>query len=61
MTDRKSLPADIAWLSVCVISVAAGHLIDDFMELTWFLVGSFGLISAVGLQAAARSLTAMVR
>ena len=58
MTDRQSLSANIAWLSTCLLSAAAGHLIDDFMEITWFLLGTFGLIAAVGLQAAAGTLKA---
>jgi len=55
MTDRKSLPTYIAWLSTCLLSASAGHLIGDFMELTWFLLGTFGMIAAVGLQMASRA------
>jgi len=55
MTDRQSLPTNIAWLSTCLLCASAGHLIGDFMEPTWFLLGAFGLIAAVGLQAASRN------
>ena len=51
MTDRKSLPCYIAWLSTCILSAAAGHLIADFAETAWLLMGMFGLLAAVGLQA----------
>ncbi|HEX3999478.1 MAG TPA: hypothetical protein VHX65_13080 [Pirellulales bacterium] len=53
MTERKTLPANIAWLSTCLLVAAAGELIGDSMDITWFLQGTFGLISAVGLQMAA--------
>lgn len=56
MTDRKSIPTYIAWLSTCLLTAAAGHLIEEPTELDWFLQGTFGLISAVGLQIAAHNL-----
>jgi hypothetical protein len=55
MTDRHSLSAYIAWLSTCLLAAAAGHLIDDFTRTSWFLLGAFGLVAAVGLQIASRS------
>jgi len=56
MTDRKTLPANIAWLSTCILSAAAGHQIDDFSETTWLLAGMFGILAAVGLEVASRTL-----
>jgi hypothetical protein len=61
MTDRKSLPADIAWLSTCILSASGGHLIDEVMDTTWFLFGAFGLIAAVGLEIASRTLIAVAK
>jgi hypothetical protein len=55
MTDRKSLPTYIAWLSTCLLTAAAGQLIDDFTVTAWFIEGTFGLICAVGLQITAQS------
>jgi hypothetical protein len=56
MTDRKSLPTYTAWLSTCLLSASAGHLVGDAMGLTWFILGTFGLIAAFGLQVASRHL-----
>jgi hypothetical protein len=58
MTDRTSLSAYIAWMSTCLLSAAVGHLIDDSMEATWFFMGTFGLIAAVGLQIPSRTIEA---
>jgi hypothetical protein len=58
MTDRKSLSAYIAWLSTCLLAAAAGHLIDDITRTTWLVLGTFGLVAAVGLQVASRSFVA---
>jgi hypothetical protein len=55
MTDRKSLPTYIAWLSTCLLTAAAGQLIDDFTVTAWFIQGTFGLVSAVGLQVTSRT------
>jgi len=61
MTDRRSLPTDIAWLSTCLVSASAGRLIDDFTQLSWFLLGTFGIITAIGLQAADRHFNCLKR
>jgi len=58
MTDRKSLSTYIAWLSTCLLAAAAGHLIDDLTRTTWLLLGTFGLVAAVGLQVASRTFEA---
>jgi hypothetical protein len=55
MTDRKSLSTYIAWLSTCLLAAAAGHLIDDYTRTTWLVLGTFGLVAAVGLQVASRT------
>jgi hypothetical protein len=50
----KSLANLIAWLSVCVLSAAWGAGMDTDWQSYWKQLGAFGLVSAVGLNAAAR-------
>jgi hypothetical protein len=41
----------IAWLSLCVLAAAWGHVLDERWQIIWTEVGAFGIISAAGLGA----------
>src|ERR1051325_2222146 len=55
MTDRErlprvvSVPALIAWLSLCLLAASWGRLFDKRLQDFWSQVGAFGLTAAVGL------------
>jgi hypothetical protein len=48
---KTSLPAMIAWLSLCVLAAAWGHVLDERWQVIWTEVGAFGIVSAAGLGA----------
>ncbi|HTM52955.1 MAG TPA: hypothetical protein VL175_02965 [Pirellulales bacterium] len=48
---KTSLPTMIAWLSVCVLAAAWGHVLDERWQVIWSEVGAFGIVSAAGLGA----------
>lgn len=49
MNKATSVPNLIAWLSVCLLAAAWGHMLDDRWQVVWAEIGAFGLVSAVGL------------
>ncbi len=45
----NSMPALIAWFSICLLAAATGRLLDDRWQIIWAELGAFGLVAAVGL------------
>ncbi len=57
INGHQSLPTLIAWLSTCLIASGVGGLLSDVANTLWLQIGSFGLVSAVGLEIRARMRT----
>jgi hypothetical protein len=53
-SSHGSLVALIAWLSTCLLAGGLGTMIDPSTHVLWLRAGCFGLVAAVGLDAAAR-------
>jgi hypothetical protein len=49
-TRLASLPGVIAWLSVCLLAAAYGHLLSDRWHTIWADAGAFGLVAAFALS-----------
>lgn len=49
-----SIPALIAWLSVCLLAAAMGRSLDARWQVVWAEMGAFGLVAAVGLASIER-------
>jgi hypothetical protein len=46
---RVSAPTVIGWLSVCLLTGAYGHMLDERWQQLWAEMGTLGLAAAVGL------------
>jgi hypothetical protein len=56
---RNSLPAMIAWLSLCLIAAGWGPLADAQLRAMWAQIGLFGLTAALALDLAKRARSAV--
>jgi hypothetical protein len=48
---RASVPSLIGWLSLCLLTAAWGHSLDERWQAVWADMGAFGLVAAAGLGA----------
>ncbi len=55
LARKTTLPALIAWLSVCMIAAGWGPELTPSLRQWWGWMGLFGLTAAVGLELSARS------
>ena len=55
LAERRSLPALIGWLSLCMLSAGYGPQLPTYIRQTWIVMGLFGLAAAMGLNVAARA------
>jgi hypothetical protein len=55
LARKTTLPALIAWLSVCLIAASWGSELGPSLCQSWGWTGLFGLTAAVGLELTERS------
>lgn len=55
--ETNSFPTWIAWISACLVVAAYAPEIEAQMRDMWGIMGTFGLASAVGLEAVRRART----